>query len=88
MAIPHIPCLRLGEPYVSLNQIEVADYRNGTVKATVSQVNAGVVRQDLKRIDEARAALKKLTTTDLISIGAKAGEIFLKGKDMIFHFLD
>ena len=79
MTIPHIPCLRLGEPYVSLNQIEVADYRNGTVKATVSQVNAGVVRQDLKRIDEARAALKKLTTTDLISIGAKAGEIFLKG---------
>ncbi len=79
MAIPHIPCLRLGEPYVSLNQINVTDYRNGTLKATVSQVNAGVVRQDLKRIDEARAALKKLTTTDLISIGAKAGEIFLKG---------
>ena len=79
MAIPHIPCLRLGEPYVSLNQIDVADYRNGTVKATVSQVNAGVVRQDLKRIDEAREALKKLTTTDLISIGSKAGEIFLKG---------
>ena len=79
MAIPHIPCLRLGEPYVSLNQIDVTDYRNGNLKATVSQVNAGVVRQDLNRIDEARAALKKLTTTDLISIGAKAGEIFLKG---------
>jgi len=46
MAVPHIPCLRLGEPYVSLNQIEVTDYRDGATKATVSQVNAGVVRRD------------------------------------------
>ena len=44
MATPHIPCLRLGDPYVSLNQIEVNDYRDGSVKATVSQVNAGVIR--------------------------------------------
>ena len=59
MATPHIPCLRLGDPYVSLNQIEVNDYRDGSVKATVSQVNAGVIRRDLDRIDEARAALRK-----------------------------
>ena len=45
MAVPHIPCLRLGEPYVSLNKIEVTDYRDGATKATVSQVNAGVVRR-------------------------------------------
>ena len=56
MATPHIPCLRLGDPYVSLNQIEVTDYRDGAVKATVSQVNAGVIRRDLERMDEARAA--------------------------------
>ena len=34
MAVPHIPCLRLGEPYVSLNKIEVTDYRDGATKAT------------------------------------------------------
>ena len=81
MAIPHIPCLRFGDPYVSLNKIEVNDYRDGTPKATVSQVNAGVVRRDLQRIDEARAALRKFTTAELIEIGAKAGEIFLNSID-------
>ncbi len=83
MATPHIPCLRLGDPYVSLNQIEVNDYRDGAVKATVSQVNAGVIRRDLDRIDEARAALCKFSTAELIAIGAKAGEIFLNGEVQI-----
>ena len=80
MAVPHIPCLRLGEPYVSLNKIEVTDYRDGATKATVSQVNAGVVRRDLQRIDEGREALRRFSTTELIEIGAKAGEIFLNGE--------
>ena len=83
MAIPHIPCLRLGDPYVSLNKIDVADYRSGATKATVSQVNAGVVRRDLQRIDEARDALRKFTTAELVEIGAKAGEIFLNGEVQI-----
>jgi hypothetical protein len=83
MAIPHIPCLRLGDPYVSLNKIDVADYRSGDTKATVSQVNAGVVRRDLQRMDEARLALRKFTTAELIEIGAKAGEIFLNGEVQI-----
>ena len=83
MATPHIPCLRLGDPYVSLNQIEVNDYRDGSVKATVSQVNAGVIRRDLERMDEARAALCKFSTAELIAIGAKAGEIFLNGEVQI-----
>ena len=83
MATPHIPCLRLGDPYVSLNQIEVTDYRDGAVKATVSQVNAGVIRRDLERMDEARAALCKFSTAELVAIGAKAGEIFLNGEVQI-----
>ena len=83
MAVPHIPCLRLGEPYVSLSKIEVNDYRDGATKATVSQVNAGVVRRDLQRIDEARAASRRYSTTELIEIGTKAGEIFLNGEVQI-----
>ena len=48
--------------------------------ATVSQVNAGIVRKDLGRIGEARAALKKFTVAELIEISAKAGEHFLNGE--------
>ena len=38
--IPHLPALRLGEPYQSLNHSEVIDYRDDTIRrATLSQVN-------------------------------------------------
>ena len=80
MATPHIPCLRLGDPYVSLNQIEVTDYRDGAVKATVSQVNAGVIRRDLERMDEARAALCKFSTAELIAIERRPVRYFSMAK--------
>jgi acyl-CoA reductase-like NAD-dependent aldehyde dehydrogenase len=76
--VPNIPALRRGKAYESLEQIEVKDFRTGEVKATVSQVNAGVVRKDLQRIGEARAALKKFKVEELIAISAKAGEQFLR----------
>jgi hypothetical protein len=43
-SIPHLPALRRGKPYESLEQAEVKDHRTGEIKATVSQVNAGAVR--------------------------------------------
>ena len=78
MKKPHIPCLRLGEDYHSLNESEVKDYRDGSVKATMSQVNAGIIRRDLLNIGKAREALQKFSTRELVDISAKAGELFLK----------
>jgi acyl-CoA reductase-like NAD-dependent aldehyde dehydrogenase len=77
--IPHIPAVRRGKAYESLEQTEVKDFRTGEVKATVSQVNAGIVRKDLARAAEAQAALKKFPAAQLIEICAKAGELFLNG---------
>jgi acyl-CoA reductase-like NAD-dependent aldehyde dehydrogenase len=77
--LPHIPALRRGRAYESLDQTKVTDHRTGTVRATISHVNAGIVRKDLARISESRAALKKFTTEQLIEISAKAGELFLNG---------
>jgi acyl-CoA reductase-like NAD-dependent aldehyde dehydrogenase len=79
MSIPHIPALRRGRAYESLDKTEVKDFRTGEVKATVSQVNAGIVRKDLARAEEAQAALKKFSVAQLIEICGKAGEIFLNG---------
>jgi hypothetical protein len=77
--VPHIPALRRGKPYESLDKVEIKDYRTGEIKGLVSQVNAGAVRKDLQRLDEARAALKKLSVADLLGICGKAGELFLSG---------
>ena len=79
MTVPHIPALRRGRPYESLDKTTLVDYRNGTALATVSQVNAGIVRKDLAGIAQARAALKKLSAAELIEICASAGRLFLEG---------
>ena len=79
MNLPHLPALRRGKPYASLDTVEVLNHRTGEPMARVSQVGAGIVRKDLGRIGEARAALKKFSTEELIAISAKAGEFFLGG---------
>jgi hypothetical protein len=78
-SILHIPALRGGKTYESLDQGEVKDFRTGEVRGKVSQVNAGAVRKDLQRLGLARTALKKFTTSQLIEICAGAGEAFLSG---------
>lgn len=71
--------MRRGKAYESLDQLNVIDHRTGTPLVSISQVNAGVIRKDLARISESRAALKKLTTPQLLEITARAGELFLNG---------
>ncbi len=77
--IPHIPALRRGRAYESLDQINVIDHRTGAALVSISQVNAGIIRKDLAKVAESRAALKKFTTAQLIEISARAGELFLNG---------
>ena len=77
--IPHLPVLRLGRSYESLDKLEIKDHRTGEVKAVVSTINAGILRKDFRKLDDARAALKKFTVAQLIGMSAKAGELFLNG---------
>jgi len=64
---------------MKVSTTNVVDCRTGQTVATVSQVNAGIIRKDLARIGESRAALKKLTVAQLIKICAEAGRQFLEG---------
>ena len=80
MNLPHLPALRRGKPYESLDKVEVVDPRTGEPMAVVSQINAGILRKDLAKMGEARAALKRFTVEQLIEISAKAGEFFLNGE--------
>ena len=79
MILPHLPALRRGKPYESLDKSDVIDHRTGEVRAQVSQVNAGIIRKDLARVHEARAALKQFSVAALIEMCAKAGDHFLNG---------
>ncbi len=77
MNLPHLPALRRGKPYESLDQIEIVNHRTGLPMAKVSQVNAGIVRKDLAKLSDARASLKKFSVAELIDITARAAELFL-----------
>ena len=77
--VPHLPALRLGRPYRSLEQSAVKDHKTGEVRAEVSTVNAGIIRKDLKKLAASRAALKRFTCAQLIELSAKAGDLFLNG---------
>jgi acyl-CoA reductase-like NAD-dependent aldehyde dehydrogenase len=78
-SIPHLPALRLGRTYDSLDRIEVKDHRTGATLALVSTVNAGIIRKDLQRIGGSVTALKRYNVEALIELSGKAGELFLQG---------
>lgn len=80
MDIPHLPALRRGKPYESLETTEVVNYRTGEALARVSQVNAGIIRKDIGRIGEARAILRQHSTEELLAICTRAAEIFLSSE--------
>jgi len=77
MVLPHIPILRRGEQYESLDSIELADLRSGLPIARVSQANAGIIRRDLQRIGAGREALRRLPTQTLLNIFKDAGDKFM-----------
>ncbi len=79
MNVPHLPVLRLGRSYESLDKLEIKDHRTGEVKALVSTINAGILRKDFRKLGEARAALKKFSVAQLIALSAEAGWHFLNG---------
>jgi hypothetical protein len=77
--LPHIPALRLGRAYESLDKTDARDHRNGEPVAAVSQVNAGIIRRDLARSEASRAVLKEFTCAQLINMCAQAAELFMNG---------
>jgi len=77
--IPHIPVLRFGKEYDSLDRQSVKDHRSGTDLSSVSQANAGIVRRDLRKTAAAFESLQGFSCEQLLGMSAEAGELFLNG---------
>ena len=73
----HIPILRRGEPYKSLDATKVAHHETGELFVEVSQANNGLIRRDLRDQKAARGKLAALSTSELIDICKRAAEHFL-----------
>jgi hypothetical protein len=48
--ITHFPALRFGVPYKSLDLIDLSPLNSDETIAQVSQVNAGIIKRDLRKI--------------------------------------
>ena len=73
----HIPVLRKGVPYRSLDMIRTPHYRTREDFVEISQANVGLIRRDLLDQRSAREALAGFSTKELIAISRRAADIFL-----------
>lgn len=75
--LPHIPILRLGTTYRSVNIRQIKDLATGEVVAEMSVGNAGLLKRDANKFAQAKATLEAIPCEDLIAMSAKAGELFM-----------
>ncbi len=75
----HLPLLRKGEPYVSLDTAKVPHYRTGEPVAELSLANPGLIRRDLAPESQKAMsdALRSIPVKDLVAMSAKAAELFM-----------
>ena len=70
----HIPLLRRGQPYRSLDVARAPHHATGQPFVEISQANVGLIRRDLLAQDAMRAALAQIPVARLIEIDGDAAD--------------
>ena len=73
-----LPVLRWGQPYESLEKVEVKDFETGTPLARVHQATGGQVKMDLRKAQKARDALRQIEPEELVARCGTAANLYLK----------
>lgn len=73
----HIPILRHGKAYESVDKVELVHHATGDVVAVVSQANPGMVVRDIRRMDD--RILEQFTVAELIEICGRAAKRYIEG---------
>ena len=73
----HLPILRWGTPYRSVNQVVTPHFRTREPFVSMSQANLGLIRRDLLKQGEARAILQAIPYKDLVAMANRAAGYFL-----------
>src|SRR5437870_7451755 len=72
----HIPVIRWGEPYKSMDADKVVHFATGEVLAEVSRANAGLVERDMRHARRAREVLREIPIPDLMQMVKKAADLY------------
>ncbi len=75
----HLPLLRKGEAYTSLDTAKVPHYRTGEPVAELSLANPGLIRRDLAPESQKVMSdtLAPIPVKDLLALSAKAADLFM-----------
>jgi acyl-CoA reductase-like NAD-dependent aldehyde dehydrogenase len=74
-----LPVIRWGQPYESLEVAEVTHFATGEPIAKVCQANGGIIKRDMRQAQNARDALKRIASRELIGILAQAADLYEHG---------
>src|SRR3989442_5375400 len=73
----HIPVLRWGQPYTSMDVDPVVHFATGEPIAEVSRANGGLIQRDMRKASRAREALREMPIDDLIVRAGAAGDLYM-----------
>ena len=73
----HIPILRAGHTYKSLDVVEVPNFKTGASVALVSQANRGLIAKDFGQAKKNKHALQAFTVSQLLTMCKKAADLFM-----------
>src|SRR2546428_12733756 len=76
----HIPVLRWGEPYKSMDLDKVVHFASGETLAEVSRANAGLVERDMRHARRAREVLREIPVAELLAKVKKAADLYTKAE--------
>lgn len=74
----HIPLLRAGKPYTSLDAAALPHFRTGEPVVKVSQANRGLIVKDLGWLENHQRALQSFSAAKLLMICQKAAQLFME----------
>lgn len=72
----HIPVLRWGEPYKSMDIDKVVHFITGEALCETSRANAGLVERDMRHAQRARDVLREIPIPQLIGMLKKAADFY------------
>src|SRR3989441_13145289 len=80
MHVIHIPVLRWGEPYKSMEVDKVVHFNSGEPLAEVSRANGGLIERDMRHAKRAREVLRDIPIPELIRMVKKAADLYVEAE--------
>jgi acyl-CoA reductase-like NAD-dependent aldehyde dehydrogenase len=74
----HVPILRAGKAYRSVETLGLTHVSTGEVVAEVSQANRGLIHRDLREAARNRRALREVPVRELLEMGRRAARLLVE----------